>query len=183
MISILMPIYNGIEFINESVGSIVFQTFNDWELIIGVNGHPENSEVFKQAKKYEDIDKRIKVYDLYEFKGKSNSLNKMLEFCKYNFISLLDVDDIWHYMKLEIQAKFLNNYDVIGSNCVWFGDIEGVVPKIPQYDISNFNFAEVNPIINSSSIIKKDLCYWIEKLSGVEDYDLWIRLRKLNRKF
>ena len=178
-----MPIYNGIEFINESVGSIVFQTFNDWELIIGVNGHPENSEVFKQAKKYEDIDKRIKVYDLYEFKGKSNSLNKMLEFCKYNFISLLDVDDIWHYMKLEIQAKFLNNYDVIGSNCVWFGDIEGVVPKIPQYDISNFNFAEVNPIINSSSIIKKDLCYWIEKLSGVEDYDLWIRLRKLNKKF
>ena len=47
MISILMPIYNGIEFINESVSSIILQTFGEWELIIGINGHPENSEVFK----------------------------------------------------------------------------------------------------------------------------------------
>jgi len=45
MISILMPIYNGIEFIEESVSSILNQTYDQWELIIGVNGHPENSPV------------------------------------------------------------------------------------------------------------------------------------------
>jgi len=43
MISILMPIYNGIEFINESVPSILQQTYGEWELLIGINGHPENS--------------------------------------------------------------------------------------------------------------------------------------------
>jgi len=181
MISILMPIYNGIEFINESVSSIIIQTFNEWELIIGINGHPPDSDVFKDAKRYETIDKRIKVVDLFPIKGKANSLNKMVELCKYNYIALLDVDDIWHYKKLEIQTKFIINYDVVGSNCVWFGDIDGVVPKIPVYDISNFNFAEVNPIINSSSIIKKQLCHWNE--NGVEDYDMWIRLRKLNKRF
>lgn len=176
-----MPIYNGIEFISESVSSIILQTFDDWELIIGINGHPPDSEVFKNAKKYELIDKRIKVYDLFPIKGKAIALNQMIEFCQYNYIALLDVDDIWYYKKLEIQHKFINNYDVIGSNCLWFGDINGVVPKIPIYDISNFNFAQVNPIINSSSIIKKDLCHWNE--NGIEDYDLWIRLRKLNKKF
>ena len=181
MISILMPIYNGIEFINDSVSSIITQSFNDWELIIGINGHPENSEVFKIAKQYENIDSRIKVYDLLNIKGKANALNRMITFTSFNYIALLDVDDIWHYKKLEIQSKFLNNYDVIGSNCVWFGDIEGVIPKIPVYDFSNFNFVEVNPIINSSSIIRKELCHWNE--NGIEDYDLWIRLRKLNRKF
>jgi len=36
MISILMPIYNGIEFIKQSVNSIKNQTYKDWELIIGV---------------------------------------------------------------------------------------------------------------------------------------------------
>ena len=41
MISILMPIYNGIEYINESVSSVLDQTYGDWELIIGINGHPE----------------------------------------------------------------------------------------------------------------------------------------------
>jgi len=181
MISILMPIYNGIEFINDSVTSIITQSFSDWELIIGINGHPENSEVFKIAKQYENIDSRIKVYDLLNIKGKANALNRMVAFTSFKYIALLDVDDIWHYKKLEIQSKFLNNYDVIGSNCVWFGDIEGVIPKIPVYDFSNFNFVEVNPIINSSSIIRKELCYWNE--NGIEDYDLWIRLRKLNRKF
>jgi glycosyltransferase involved in cell wall biosynthesis len=183
MISILMPIYNGIEFIDESVDSIIKQSFEDWELIIGVNGHRENSEVYAIAKKYENIDSRIKVYDLYTIKGKSNALNKMVELCNYEYVSLLDVDDVWYNKKLEIQSKFINNYDIIGSNCVWFGDIEGIVPKIPIYDFSNFDFTKVNPVINSSAIIKKELCYWNKEYDGVEDYDLWIRLRKLNKQF
>ena len=181
MISILMPIYNGIEFLNESLTSVLAQSFPGWELIIGINGHPQDSEVFCKAKQFEIIDKRIKVYDLYTIKGKANALNKMIEFCNYDYVALLDVDDIWHYKKLEAQTKFLHSYDVVGSNCIWFGDIENVVPKIPIYDFSNFNFAEVNPIINSSSVIRKELAHWNE--NGIEDYDLWIRLRKLNKKF
>jgi len=54
MISILLPIYNGIEFIEESISSIIGQEFTEWELIIGINGHEENSEVYKIAKKYEE---------------------------------------------------------------------------------------------------------------------------------
>ena len=176
-----MPIYNGIEFLNESLTSVLAQSFPGWELIIGINGHPQGSEVFCRAKQFENMDKRIKVYDLYTIKGKANALNKMIEFCNYDYVALLDVDDIWHYKKLETQTKFLHSYDVVGSNCIWFGDIENVVPKIPVYDFSNFNFAEVNPIINSSSVIRKELARWNE--NGIEDYDLWIRLRKLNKKF
>ena len=52
MISILIPIYNGIEFIDESVNSVINQFFTDWELLIGINGYPKNSEVYKIAKKY-----------------------------------------------------------------------------------------------------------------------------------
>jgi teichuronic acid biosynthesis glycosyltransferase TuaG len=183
MISILIPIYNGIEFINDSVQSVLSQSFTDWELIIGINGHPQNSSVFQIAKKFEDNDKRIKVYDFHTIKGKSNTLNEMIKYCKYNYIALLDVDDIWYPNKLEIQSEFLSNYDVIGSNCVWFGDYEGIIPKIPILNISNFDFTKVNPIINSSSIIKKELCYWNHHFDGVEDYDLWLRLRNQNKQF
>lgn len=181
MISILIPIYNGIEFINESVQSVLRQTYQDWELLIGINGHHQNSDVFQKAKVYETLDNRIKVYDFYNIKGKSNTLNEMLKYTKYNFIALLDVDDIWHNTKLEIQTKILSNYDVVGSNCVWFGDIENVVPKIPINDFSHFNFTEVNPIINSSCIIRKEICHWNE--NGIEDYDLWLRLWKQNKRF
>lgn len=178
-----MPIYNGIEFINDSITSILSQTYNEWELIIGINGHSQNSNTYEIAKKYEEICGKIKVLDLFTMKGKSNALNYMLKFCRYDYIALLDVDDIWHPQKLEIQTQLLNNYDIIGSRCKYFGEISDIIPNIPCGDISNFDFSIVNPIINSSSIIKKNLCYWCYWNDGIEDYDLWLRLRKQNKKF
>lgn len=179
-----MPIYNGIEFIDESVSSILNQTYDHWELIIGINGHPENSDVYKIAKEYEKKnDKKIRVYDFHTIKGKSNTLNAMIQFCKYDYIALLDVDDMWHPQKLDVQSQYLNYYGVIGSNCVWFGDRPGIIPAIPVGDITNYDFSLVNPIINSSCIIRKELCYWNHNWNGIEDYDLWIRLRKANKKF
>lgn len=52
--------------------------------IIGINGYDKNSEVYTTAKKTEQLDKRIKVYDLYTCKGKSNTLNVMLQFFNYD---------------------------------------------------------------------------------------------------
>ena len=181
MISILIPIYNGVEFICESVSSVLRQTYGEWELIIGINGHPKDSSVYKIAKEYEKMTNKIRVLDLYEIKGKSNALNEMIKYCSYDYVSILDVDDIWHEQKLEIQSQLLNKFDVIGSNCVWFGDRPGIVPHIPVGDISNYDFSIVNPMINSSSVIRKELCHWNE--NGIEDYDLWLKLRNQNKKF
>jgi teichuronic acid biosynthesis glycosyltransferase TuaG len=189
MISILIPIYNGIEFIEESVSSVLNQSYDKWELLIGINGHQENSSVYKIAKEYEKSDKtgqpldKIRVFDFYTIKGKSNTLNEMIKYCNYNYVAILDVDDMWEPQKLEIQSQVLNDFDIIGSNCIYFGDRPGIVPKIPEGNVSDFNFALVNPIINSSSLIKKDLCYWNSIWDGVEDYDLWLRLRNQNKSF
>jgi glycosyltransferase involved in cell wall biosynthesis len=184
MISILIPIYNGIEFIDESVSSVLQQTYKDWELLIGVNGHSENSHVYHIAKEYEKKSSKIKVYDFHNIKGKSNTLNEMIKYCKYNFIAILDVDDIWHPQKLEIQSYALNDFDVIGSQCVYFGErLNGITPNIPFGDISNIDFSILNPVINSSVIIRKELCNWNGEWDGVEDYDMWLRLRKQNKQF
>lgn len=183
MVSILIPIYNGIEYINESVSSVLEQTYDDWEIIIGVNGHQENSNVYKMAYDYQELDEKIKVLDLFQIKGKSNALNEMIKYCKYEYVAILDVDDIWLPEKLEKQAVYMNQYDVIGTQCVYFGDIENINPKIPLGDISSSDFTQVNPIINSSVIIKKNLCNWISDFDGVEDYDMWLRLRKQRKTF
>ena len=181
MISILMPIYNGIDFIHESVPSIIGQTFGDWELIIGINGHPPLSNVYLVAKQYELQNSKIRVLDLTDIKGKSNALNVMIQYCNYSYVALLDVDDIWHPKKLELQQYYLNVYDVIGTKCVYFGDMENIVPQIPEGDLSNFDFFSFNPIINSSVIIRKKLCQWVE--NGIEDYDMWLRLSQNGHKF
>lgn len=183
MTSILIALKNGIEYIDESVTSVIEQTYKDWELIIGVNSLEQNSIEYRVAKEYEDIDPRIRVYDMYEVTGKANSLNKMLDYCKYDWVSILDVDDIWMPTKLEKQAPFLNDYDVIGTHCVYFERLEGITPKIPFGNLNDFDFKSVNPIINSSAILRKSLAYWNEEYSGVEDYDLWLRLRRQKKRF
>lgn len=179
-----MPIYNGIEFIHDSISSVLNQTYKDWELIIGINGHEENSDVFYKAKVFELLSNKIRVYDFYNIKGKSNTLNHMIQFCKYNYVALLDVDDIWRTDKLQIQSAYLNEYDVLGSRCSYFGDRNYVVPYIPVNDeICTHDFLQSNPVINSSAIIHKELCYWNAYYDGIEDYDLWLRLWKMNKKF
>ena len=177
-----MPIYNGIEFIEESVSSILSQTFEKWELIIGINGHPPNSEIYKTAYGFQDIyPDKIKVLDFYHLQGKSTTLNAMIPYCKYDYVALLDVDDIWIPNKLEIQSGYLDKYDVIGTKCVYFGNLNGNIPDIPIGDLSNVNFLSGNPIINSSVLIRKEYCYWEE--NGIEDYELWLRLKSQGRTF
>jgi len=183
-ISILIPLYNGIEFIEESVRSILEQTYTNWELIIGINGHPPNSDVYKKAKKFES--QKIKVIE-YNTKGKAATVNKMIDDCYSNWIAMLDIDDIWMKEKLEFQSFYMN-YDVIGTKCVYFGDIVGTVPPISEGDFSDYDFLLGNPVINSSSLVRKEI-YMRYKLdetgekSGIEDYDFWLRIRNdKNRK-
>lgn len=181
MISVLIPIYNGIEFINQSVNSVINQTYKQFEIIIGVNGHPLNSKVYNEASKFNNDN--IKVLDLHYIKGKSNALNEMLKHIQYNWICILDVDDIWLPDKLEKQIPYMKDFDIIGTKCRYFGDKDGS-PNIPCGDISTFDFFKGNPIINSSCLVKKELCYWdINRNSGLNDYDMWLRLRSIGKKF
>jgi len=182
-ISILMPIYNGIEFLEQSLSSIIKQTYKNWELIIGINGIPINSNVYLKA--IEICKNYNSQYDIsvnyYDTKGKPSTLNKMVKDAKFNFIALLDVDDLWINNKLEKQLHYLDIYDVIGTGCQYFGDTNHK-PILPYGDLRYFNFFQFNPIINSSVILKKEIAEWNEN-EFVEDYDLWLKLFKANKKF
>ena len=106
----------------------------------------------------------------------------MVKMCKYDWVCLLDVDDTWHNEKLEKQIPLMPAFDVIGTSCRYFGESQAS-PQIPLGIISDFDFTKVNPIINSSCLVKKELCHWEPEYDGVEDYDMWLRLRKENKKF
>ena len=141
MIYILIPIYNGIEFIDTAVTSIINQTYKDWKVLIGVNGHEANSSVYNTATKYSS--EKITVLDLFNIRGKSNALNEMVKYIKAgeeDWIALLDVDDIWFPNKLMLQIPFCQNYDIIGTHCQYFGDLNGK-PHIPTGDITLFDFS------------------------------------------
>lgn len=178
MISVLIPLYNGVEFISESVTSVLNQTYENWELLIGVNGHPANSDVFKKAKEYESD--KVRVFDFHWLKSAPLTYSELKKYCNGDYIATLDVDDKWVPEKLEKQVPFMEKYDVIGTHTQYFGDIS-TSPNIPMGDITNYDFFMMNPFINSSIIIKKELCNFPD--SFVYDYDLWLTLFKQRKRF
>jgi hypothetical protein len=56
------------------------------------------------------------------------------------------------------------------------------VPFVPSGDLVGFDFLSVNPVINSSAVVRKELCRWEEE-TCVEDYELWLRLWREKRRF
>jgi len=183
MISIIIPLYNGIEYLDIAINSVINQTYENWEVIIGINGHEKNSDIEKQANEISKLDhkNRIKVLWFNE-KGAQKTLNKLVKIAKYDYISLLDADDFWFKTKLEQQMKYIDKYDVIGTGCHYIGDKEGQI-NIPLGDLGNLsNLFWSNPLIHSSILMKKNDVNFSEKI--LYDYDLWFKLSILkNKKF
>jgi glycosyltransferase involved in cell wall biosynthesis len=190
-VSILIPFYNGIEYLDEAIDSIINQTYKNFEVIIGINGHEYGGDIWNSVVKKTLKDSPLNRFRVIHYENsndivnkKSATLNQMVLDCKYDIICLLDADDVWLPTKLEKQIELwnTNNYDVIGTDAVYFGDNNGTI-NIPSGDITYFNFLQVNPIVNSSCMIHKIDAKWRDDIFGVEDYDMWLRLSAMKKRF
>lgn len=127
-LAVIMSVYAGdrIEYVMESVGSILNQTFSDFDYFIAFDGPvAPKVEVF-----LDDLhDERIKLFRIEENAGLATTLNflleKILEDSGYEFIARMDADDISMPERFEKQISFLNNHpdvDCLGS---WYEKIDG----------------------------------------------------------
>ena len=182
MTSVLVPLYNGVEFIDESVTSILNQTFTLFEIIIGVNGYHKDSSLYESlVSKYKDNTK-IRVIDYYYVHGKAEALNEMVFDSVYPYVALLDVDDIWLPTKLEKQVPLLSKYDIIGTCGNYFGNWSTQI-DIPEGEIDHDSIMQNSPIINSSMLMKKKDAWWRFPFGRhIDDYDMWLRLFKEGKK-
>lgn len=183
-IAILLPIYNGVEYFEESFASIILQNYQHWQLWIGINGYEPEESIYNKIKKIiEPYAKshEIMLFDFGKRANKAATLNLMVKLLpeEIKYIALIDVDDVWFPNKLEMQIKHIPQFDVIGSKCKYFGKNipDNIIPNIPVGDFTRFPFTMCNPIINSSVIIKKEFAHWDEE-SKIEDYELWLNLQK-----
>lgn len=182
-IGIFIPLYNGIEFLKECVESVSAQTHKDWEAWIGVNGHGnDGGEVAEKAREIASFDSRFHVViQDSSISGKVASLHQLMTLLPstIEWIALLDADDKWSPIKLEKQIQVIEKYgvevDVIGTHCQIFGD-RTTSPVLPRGFILPEELKEYNPIINSSSVIRRKWCQWEynEMCYGMEDYYLWM---------
>ena len=173
-VTILTPLFNGIEYFEECYKSLQSQTDQNFIWFIGVNGHgDEDNEVYKKVLSIQN--EKIIVKNYYT-KGKVNTLNEMVKHVSTPYVALLDIDDMWFPNKLELQKQILDTYkdiDILGTNLQYIGELNHV-PSFPVGVITLDTLFQINPVVNSSVVMKTSLGCWRD-FCGLEDYDLWFR--------
>lgn len=165
---------------DDSITSIINQTYKEWELKIVLYNIPKNDNRLMQN--YKDIDARIDIIKFYE--NTANSISKILittaeQYCKYNHVALLYIGDIWLSNKLELQMNIISKYhrmDIVGSK----SNHENEVSCIPEGELYRYNILKVNPFVNSTVVIKKNILCLLENFDSSLEIDiilnaLWIQ--------
>ena len=110
LVSIITPVYNCEKLIEETINSVISQSYSNWEMILVDDCSLDKS--FTVIQKYMKKDDRIKYFKLKENSGAAIARNKALKESKGRFIAYLDADDKWSKNKLEKQVNYMleNNY-------------------------------------------------------------------------
>ena len=112
-ISVILPVYNSEQFLEQAIKSVLGQKFLDWELIAINDGSTDNS--LKILKKCKEQDKlcRIKIIDLKSNKGLGYARNKGIGIAKGKFLFFLDSDDFieencFSILSKKLKKKFIS---------------------------------------------------------------------------
>lgn len=189
LFSVIIPLYNKEKYIQQTVESVLQQTFTDFELLIINDASTDNSvSVVSQIS-----DDRIQLIENPENLGLSSTRNHGISKASGEIIALLDADDVWLPNFLEIIHTLYTQFpeaSLYGTDYIEVYDShENLVPKknidaslqgtsflIPDF----FEASMFQPIFCQSSLaFKKSICQDVEvfnpKITFAEDIDFYIR--------
>lgn len=188
LVSIVVPCYKQAHFLDESLQSILEQTYSNWECIIVNDGSPDNTEEI--AKKWCVKDTRFS-YLFKENGGLSNARNTGIAISNGEFIVALDADDMLHHdylTKLVPQLYSNNTLGVVSCYRNFFTKKKSNI--IFKYKASGSNYKDLlfeNKLMPSSLYRKKcweEVGGYDESMTkGFEDWEFWINITKRGWEF
>jgi len=188
-VSIVLPVYNGAQYLKETLESILNQTYQEFELIIINDGSKDESKNILDQ--YKNNSKITIIHQ--ENMGLSKTLNKAISMAKYNLIARQDQDDISLPNRILKQVQFLDSnpdYGIVGS----FAQIleENILVNrflkhpIQDNDIKTFLIFDT-PFVHSSVMFRKNVFeqagQYLEDplLQPPEDYELWSKMASITK--
>ena len=112
-VSVIMPVYNGGQFLAEAIESILAQTFTDFELIIVDDGSQDASAEIIRS--YEIADNRVRLVQHKQNQGQGAALNSGIQASTGMYVTQMDSDDISLPERLRKQVQFLQCHPDIGG--------------------------------------------------------------------
>ena len=192
-VTVLMPVYNGEQYLREAIDSILWQTFQDFEFLIIDDGSSDNSMDIINS--YQDT--RIILVKNESNLGLVLTLNKGLSLAKGEYIARMDADDVSFCDRLEKQVDFLESHSdvcLLGTNAQIInseGHLQGLCKVVSGNELIKWQMCFTCPFIHPSVIFRSKIISKVdgytsqaikgrEKYSG-EDYDLWRKISKISQ--
>ena len=182
LVSVLMSAHNSEATINESIDSILNQSYEKLEFLIIDDGSTDNT--YEKIKKY----KQIKVFQNKINLGLTKSLNFLISKAKGDYIARQDADDVSHLNRIEKQMTLMERYDLDFSSARALthpGNKKrpGLTFYLPKRLVMKYK----NPFIHGTLLIKKSIFeevgFYNEKFYFSQDYKLMDDLVRKGYKY
>lgn len=105
LVSVIIPTYNRVDYLRETLQSVLSQTYNSIEIIVVDDGSPTSA-----AQELCETIQEVQYLKIPNSGGPATPRNKGIELAKGEFIAFLDDDDLWLPEKIEKQVNILNEY-------------------------------------------------------------------------
>jgi hypothetical protein len=183
-VSIIIPVYNGSNYLRQAIDSALGQTYLNIEVIVVNDGSSDGGETDEIARSYGE---RIR-YFYKENGGVASALNLSIEKMEGVYFSWLSHDDVYYPEKIEKQISFSLNID---KNVILYSDYNYIDEKsrylrtMAIHDIPSSQFkAELlcqSELINGCSLLIPRNCFaqtglFDVRLHTIQDYDMWFRM-------
>lgn len=181
LVTIITANYNAQQFIEETIDSVLAQSYQNWEMIIVDDCSSDLS--IDIIKDYMQKDSRIKLIQLTENSGPAVARNRAIKDANGRYIAFLDSDDLWLPLKLEKQLAFMqkNNvtfsytsYNLINDDGIALGQFN--VPDKQSYNnlLKTCPIGCLTVIYDTSSLGKVSMPLILKR----QDYGLWLKILK-----
>jgi glycosyltransferase involved in cell wall biosynthesis len=192
LVSIVIPTYNCERYIDETIGSVLAQSFQDFELIVVDDGSTDRTRELVAG--YGDATRLIPQ----ENRGVCAARNRGIGEARGDFLCLMDHDDYWFPDKLALQVEVMHRQPecgvVFAAFLRWQADATGSFPPVGGFDISSIP-ANLDPeysgwiyhqflldcwMLTSTAMFRRKVFErcgaFDETLPYGEDWDLWLRI-------
>jgi glycosyltransferase involved in cell wall biosynthesis len=183
-VSVVIPAYNAMTYLPETIANILKQTYTDFEVVVVNDGSTDKIEEWITQ---EVSDRRIKLVSQANL-GATGARNTGIKESQGEYLAFLDADDLWESTKLAKQVQVLDSHPEVGLVYTWvtYVDEQGnstgrVVNSQQEGDV--WQELTKNNLIECGSVpMVRRQCF--EKCgvfdcnlgSFVEDWDIWLRI-------
>ncbi|MCR5526106.1 MAG: glycosyltransferase [Lachnospiraceae bacterium] len=140
-VSVIIPVHNAGRFIEDTVRSVMAETYSDWEILLVEDHSTDNSlkciGYIMEEFQTKGLEGRIRLLMTGEKRGAAAARNVGIEAAEGRYITFLDADDLWEPPKLKMQLDFMHKMNAAFSFTGYeFADETGVgidkIVRVPQ---------------------------------------------------